>query len=165
MWRMTSLACNSAEQALKCEIDSWPGPVVYLGPKALDAMLKPFNACIKVFLLQDLPDKQLLPPTGYGLVHQGHFIPFWNDAFHGHFASRPWISGPTLEFTRPWQEVASKLGCHLDVTTRALVTACYMGPWCFFKCSGRIGGGGAIASTGSLENWCRLLGAGTDCPV
>ena len=57
--------------------------------------------------------KQLLPPTGYGLVHQGHFIPFWTDAFHDAFR------GPTLEFARPWQEVASKLGCHLDVTTRA----------------------------------------------
>ena len=108
------------EQALKCETDSWPGPVVYLGPKALDAMLKPFNACIKIFLLEDLSDKQHLPPPGYGLVlHRGHFIPFWNDAFHGQFTSRPWVSGPMLEFTKPWQEVASKLDCYLDVTTRA----------------------------------------------
>ena len=77
------------------------------------------NRTIPIFTYADLQDKEDLP-ADYALVHKdAHFIPFWRKQWHSPAVARPWLEEESLAFAGPFRELASKLQCHLDVSTRA----------------------------------------------
>ena len=107
------------EQGRKCETDKWDGHTIWVGAKGVDHFLKPYNRTIAIFTYADLQDKQDLP-ADCALVHKdAHFIPFWRKQWHSPAVARPWLEEESLAFAGPFRELASKLQCQLDVSTRA----------------------------------------------
>ena len=98
----------------------WKGLVVYLGPLALAAVSQVYGIPIPTYRLEELDDLDSFPPCHFCLAYSGaHFVPFWKKTWHGPFLSRPWIDQAKNSFSEKFQKVASKLECHLDLTSQA----------------------------------------------